>query len=315
MSRSRACLIAGFETRAGLRGLTVSRVRLATYNLLHGVPLMSAIRSNESPQLDMMPTVDAALLRDSVEQLAPDVIGLQEVDFQQERSAGTHQTRIVAETMDAQWWMFAPSVHGTPPENWRPATSDDAHTMKDAIPHGPQYGVGFASRFPVLHARSICLPGARASIPLLVPTPAGSRLMKVPDEPRAAIAAVIDSPIGTISVATAHLSFVPGVNVWQLRRLVHWLSDLPRPLFLMGDFNLPGRVPALTTRWQPLARAATYPAYRPLVQFDHVLADGLPKQKRPSATHVMALPVSDHCALAIDIPIDIPIDVRPTLRK
>jgi endonuclease/exonuclease/phosphatase family metal-dependent hydrolase len=302
MSQPRACLTADFEARSGREGPNVSRVRLATYNLLHGVPLMSAIRSNEASQLDMMPAVDAALIRDSVEQLAPDVIGLQEVDFQQERSAGTHQTRIVAETMDAQWWMFAPSVHGTPPQDWRAAQNSDAHTIKDAVPEGAQYGVGMASRFPVLHARSICLPGARASIPLLVPTPSGNRLMKVPDEPRAAIAAVIDSPIGTISVATAHLSFVPGVNVWQLRRLVHWLSDLPRPLFLMGDFNLPGRVPALTTRWQPLARAATYPTYRPMVQFDHVLADGLPKEQRPTAMHVMALPVSDHCALAVDLP-------------
>jgi endonuclease/exonuclease/phosphatase family metal-dependent hydrolase len=277
-------------------------VRLATYNLLHGVPLMSAIRSKESPQLDMMPAVDAALLRDSVEQLQPDVIGLQEVDLSQDRSAQTHQTRIVAETMKAQWWMFAPSVHGTPPNDWRPADAADSHTMDDAVPESPQYGVGLASRFPVLHARSICLPGARASIPLLVPTPSGNRLMKVPDEPRAAIAAVIDSPVGVISVATAHLSFVPGVNVWQLRRLVRWMADLPRPLFLVGDFNLPGRTPALTTRWRALARAATYPAYRPLVQFDHVLADGLPDELRPTAVHVMALPVSDHCALAVDIP-------------
>jgi hypothetical protein len=39
-----------------------------------------------------------------------------------------------------------------------------------------------------------------------------------------------------------------------------------------------------------------------MVQFDHVLADGLPKEQRPTAMHVMALPVSDHCALAVDLP-------------
>lgn len=276
-------------------------MRLATYNLLHGTPLMSAIRSNESARLPLVPEVDAELIRESVRTLAPDVIGVQEVDVHQDRSAGTHQMRIVGEAMDARWWLFAPSLHGTPPSEWTPAHPDDAHAHVDDVPPGRQYGVGLASRYPVLHARTMCLPAPRASIPLLVPSPGGSRLMRVPDEPRAAIAAVIDSPFGRMTVATAHLSFVPGVNVSQLRRLKRWLADLPRPLVLMGDFNLPRPVPALTTRWRGLASAATYPSWRPAVQFDHLLADGFPPELLTSSVHAMALPVSDHCALAVDL--------------
>jgi endonuclease/exonuclease/phosphatase family metal-dependent hydrolase len=284
---------------------SVGDVRIATYNLLHGVPLLSAIRSNGSPSLEMMPTIDVALLRDAVKELAPDIVGLQEVDVGQERSAGTHQVRIVAEEMQASWWRFAPSLHGTPPEDWRPAVPADTHGDDDDVPHGAQYGVGLASRFPVLRWRTTCFAGARTSIPLLVPTPEGNKLMRVPDEPRAAIAAVIDTPLGVMTVVTAHLSFVPVMNVLQLRRLVRWVADLPRPLILVGDFNLPGPLPALTTRWRPLGRAATYPAYRPMVQFDHVLGDGVEPRLRATAVHAMALPVSDHCALAVDLaPVD-----------
>ena len=37
------------------------------------------------------------------------------------------------------------------------------------------------------------------------------------DEPRVLLAAVVDAPFGRLTIATTHLSFVPGWNVWQLR--------------------------------------------------------------------------------------------------
>lgn len=272
-------------------------MRIATYNLLHGIPLLAAMRTGVPPQA--MPAVDAELLRSAIHDLAPDVIGMQEVDHEQERSAGMHQVKVIAEAMQARWWMFAPAVHGTPGEQWNPAGPDDAHTVHDDMPPGPQYGVGLVSRFPVLHHRNITLRGAKASLPLLVPTPQGNKVMRVHDEPRAAIAAVVHTPGGVVTVATAHLSFIPGANIRQLRQLVRWLSVLPRPLFLIGDFNLPGRIPAITTKFRPLAKAATYPSYKPMIQFDHILADGFTAS--PKAVHVLPLPVSDHCALAVDL--------------
>jgi len=59
-------------------------------------------------------------------------------------------------------------------------------------------------------------------------------------------------------------------------------------------------VPRLVSRWTQLARVATYPSWKPRVQFDHVLADGIPE----SAVHdvrALRLPVSDHCALVVDL--------------
>lgn len=270
------------------RAPNVCHMRLATWNLLHGVGIRSGAGA-----------VDSDMLHAAIKELSPDIIGLQEVDTGQERSSGAHQTQIVADAMGAQWWQFAPTVHGTPGEEWHPATADDAHTHHDEPPTEPQYGIGFATRFPVIEHRNITVSGAQRSMPLLVPTPAGNRLIKVADEPRSAIAAVLDTPRGVISVATAHLSFVPGTNIKQLRTLTKWLADLPRPLFLIGDFNLPGRIPAIMTRWKPLAKAATYPSWKPLVQFDHILTDGWSNPVR--AIHVMPLPVSDHCALGVDL--------------
>jgi endonuclease/exonuclease/phosphatase family metal-dependent hydrolase len=103
-------------------------------------------------------------------------------------------------------------------------------------------------------------------------------------------------------VATAHLSFVPGYNIRQLRALRTWLAGMPRPLIVLGDFNLPGRLPARITGWTPLVRAATYPSMKPRAQLDHVLADGLSAGQLASVrSEVHLLPVSDHAAVSVDI--------------
>jgi endonuclease/exonuclease/phosphatase family metal-dependent hydrolase len=141
-------------------------------------------------------------------------------------------------------------------------------------------------------------PAAPVGLPLRV---AGRRgLVQVADHPRVAIAAVVELPQGPVTVVTAHLSFVPGWNVRQLRRVVAWVRDLPPPYILAGDLNLPGTLPRAISGWTQLARIATYPSDRPTVQFDHVLATGFTADDVRGAT-ALSLPVSDHCALAVDL--------------
>jgi endonuclease/exonuclease/phosphatase family metal-dependent hydrolase len=71
---------------------------------------------------------------------------------------------------------------------------------------------------------------------------------------------------------------------------------------LLGDFNLPGSLPARVTGWDPLVREKTYPIMRPRVQLDHVLADGLsPLQRAGAVPRVHLLPVSDHAAVTVDV--------------
>jgi endonuclease/exonuclease/phosphatase family metal-dependent hydrolase len=69
---------------------------------------------------------------------------------------------------------------------------------------------------------------------------------------------------------------------------------------LAGDLNLPGRVPAALTGWVDLARAPTYPSWRPRVQWDHILSRGVGTNDVREATAIR-LPVSDHNALVVDV--------------
>jgi endonuclease/exonuclease/phosphatase family metal-dependent hydrolase len=224
--------------------------------------------------------------------LDADVIGLQEVDRFQDRSGNVDQCRVVAETVGATDWRFAPALAGTPGGSWTASRADDGERTC-----GPTYGIALVSRLPVLAWRVRRFPAAPLGLPLLVP---GSRgLTLVADEPRVALAAVVAGPRGPVTVITAHLSFVPGWNVRQVRAISRWARSMPGPRLLIGDLNLPGAVPALVSGWSRLARLPTYPSWRPRVQLDHVLADAPAPMAR---AEVVRLPVSDHCALFVDLP-------------
>jgi len=202
-----------------------------------------------------------------------------------------------------------PSVVGTPGHRARFTAADEALQRQisggPTPAHGPLYGVAMISRADVLSWHRVSFLAPPLALPLLVPEGTRPKLLTVPDEPRAAIAAVIRTPAGrTVTVATAHLSFVPGVNVVQLRRLVAWLRQFPRPLILMGDFNLPGAVPGLVTRWPGVVAAPTYPSFAPRVQFDHIMLDGFSDEvvdRARRSVEVRPMDVSDHCAVVAEI--------------
>jgi endonuclease/exonuclease/phosphatase family metal-dependent hydrolase len=253
-------------------------VRVGSLNLLHGRSLSDG-------------RVDVTRLHEAVRLLAPDVLGLQEVDRAQPRSHGLHLTREVAGAMGAADWRFVPALVGEPGAAWRAAGDADDDTTE------PSYGCGLVSRWPVRSWHVVRLPAARVRSPVLLP---GTRqLMWLSDEPRVGVAAVVESPLGPLTVATTHLSFVPGWNVLQLRRLVRSLGRLPGPRLLVGDLNLPGPVPRGVTGWRALARVPTYPAPEPRVQLDHALASGsLPPVRSVTAPLV---PISDHRALVVEL--------------
>jgi endonuclease/exonuclease/phosphatase family metal-dependent hydrolase len=259
-------------------------VRLATFNLLNGT----------SPDDGR---VDAARLREAARSLRADVVGLQEVDRGQHRSHGLDLTGEVAAAVGAADgdWRFVPALVGTPGGEWRAATSSDIPLAAgNAVPH---YGVGLVSRWPVRSWHVVRLPAAPVRSPVMLP---GTRqLTWLPDEPRVGLAAVVESPSGVVTVATTHLSFVPVWNGVQLRTLVAALQDLPGPRVLLGDLNLPGGLPRWLTRWTVLAKAATYPAWKPRVQLDHALGSGaLPPV---TAVETPRLSVSDHRALVVEM--------------
>lgn len=270
------------------------RLRLATVNLMHGMSPLAAADGAPSPDR----------LDDALRLIDADVVAIQEVDAFQPRSGGQDQTKAVAGALDAPFWRFVPTVAGTPGRrrDWRPVS--EGLTDPD-LGHGggPAYGIGLVSRLPVRRWLLKRFAAPPLGAPLLVPAGRRARVLVIRDEPRAALAAVIDGPGGPMSVISTHLSFVPGVNAWQLRAVASWARrELPAPRFLLGDLNLPGRLPAAISGWQALTTRPTWPSWNPRVAFDAVLADGgLPPGWSLIDSNAVTLPISDHCALVVDL--------------
>jgi endonuclease/exonuclease/phosphatase family metal-dependent hydrolase len=255
-------------------------VRLATFNLLHGRSLSDG-------------TVHAGRVASAVAELDADVLGLQEVDRAQPRSGLLDLTAIAAEASGAPVHRFAAAVVGTPGERWQPWRSDDDNAH-------PLYGIALVSRWPVLRWQITQLPAAPVRSPVWVPD---RGLILLRDEPRLLLAAVVDAPGGPVTVATTHLSFVPGWNVRQLRAAVRALRALPAPRVLLGDLNLPAGPARAFSGWRPLARVATYPSPSPRAQLDHVLVDprGGAALGRVVSVGAPVAGISDHRPLVVEL--------------
>ena len=252
-------------------------MRLATFNLLSGRSLEDGV-------------VDPARLAAAVRRLDPDVLGLQEVDLHQPRSHGLDLAAIAAQAMGAVDHRFASALDGTPGHRWVASTGEPAIAS-------PQYGVALLSRFPVTSWDLQRLPGIGPHFP--VPLPPARRSMLFGEEPRVALIAEIATPRGPLTVATAHLSFLPGWNVAQLRAVNRRLGTLPDPVVLMGDLNMPAPLPARATGFTALATRRTFPVRAPRLQLDHILLRGdLGPVLR---TEALRMELSDHRALVVDI--------------
>lgn len=253
-------------------------MRLATLNLLNGISLSDG-------------TVTPARLTDAVQALRADVVGLQEVDRFQPRSHSADLTAQVADAMRTPYWRFVPALMGTPGATWRAALDDDGTSSEAA------YGIGLVSRWPVLSWHVTRLRASPVRSPVLIP--GSKQLIWLQDEPRVGLAAVIETPAGAMTIATTHLSFVPLWNGKQLRTLTADLDRLPGPRVLLGDLNMPPPFPRALTGWKVLAKTATYPAWDPKIQLDHVLGSGdLPEV---SAVECPELAISDHRALLVQL--------------
>jgi endonuclease/exonuclease/phosphatase family metal-dependent hydrolase len=255
-------------------------VRLASFNLLSGRSIDDGL-------------IEAGRLTAAVEALDVDVLAVQEVDRRQPRSGRADQPALVSAALGAVAGRFAATVDGTPGEpGWSPSRLHGSEA---------QYGIGLFSRLPVAEWHVLRLRPARGRYPLALPS-SPPRVLWLPDEPRAALAAVLVEP--RITVACTHLSFVPGVNALQLRAVRRWLEQLPEPRVLLGDLNLPGGLARRLTGFTPLVTAPTFPSPAPQMQLDHALASGLPAGARTEGRVRERLPVSDHRAL--DITIELP---------
>lgn len=230
--------------------------------------------------------------------LQPDFIGLQEVDLNQSRSANLNQTKLIAETMGLKYWAFIPTLIGTPGEKWikvdeknspvissnlsthastQDASTQDASTEATINSMPASYGVGFATNQPIKKIHYKFLGRSMVGMPLLIPNEgkSGAKFIYVQDEPRVALIAELENGI---TITTTHLSFAPGVNIYQLGKLTNFLKTIPGKHILTGDLNLPGDLPSklssITGGWSSLIKQSTYPSWKPKIQFDYLLAKG-----------------------------------------
>jgi endonuclease/exonuclease/phosphatase family metal-dependent hydrolase len=126
-----------------------------------------------------------------------------------------------------------------------------------------------------------------------------NRVVVVDEEPRAAVIGRFETPLGPLTVANTHLSFVPGWNRRQLRRLVRDLRGLPGPHVLAGDLNLNPTAVGRCSGMRALAMAPTFPSDVPKQQLDHLLTDD--PDLVSTGARAPELPISDHRALVVEI--------------
>ena len=254
----------------------VTRLRVATWNVR-----TCRSRDPDPDRVDLAGTV--AMLRS----IDADLVALQEVDREQDRSGGADQATELAGAVGMRR-LYAPALLGPASrrEGWRAAAGTD--------PGGPAYGVALLSRLDV---------DAVATVPLPLPERRG--------EPRVALVAAVRAGGGRLTVACTHLSFITPDAVVQLRWLQGRLEAEPAPRLLLGDLNLTLPMVRLVSRrgWRPLACGPTHPNRPPgavgrVGQIDHVLAGGRGdggRILRVVRTRVAAGPISDHRALVADL--------------
>jgi endonuclease/exonuclease/phosphatase family metal-dependent hydrolase len=229
--------------------------------------------------------------------VASDVIALQEVDVHQTRSGNGNQVREAAESIGADYWAFAPSMYGTPGQRWHGVKEAIVFENGAPIPPDAMYGIGIVSKIPVKRWHRINLGKSAMGMPLLVAGERGPRMIYVADEPRSALVAELENGI---SVTTTHLSFVPGKNVAQLRKISKWVAQLPGIHIMTGDFNLPWGLAPKITGWNDLANGATYPSWKPSIEFDYIMSKELNSTDVTSLIH-RHYGVSDHLASSVTI--------------
>ncbi len=226
-------------------------------------------------------------------QLGADLLGLQEIDENQLRSGNSKQIEEIAAAMETTHWAYARTVIGTPGATWRKPAPDEG--VLHAEFSEPSYGIGLISKIPVRSWHRIELGHSWVGLPLPVASEKGARFVYVKDEPRVALIAELENGF---TVAVTHLSFVPFVNYFQLRKLQRVMKKLPGRKLIIGDLNLGWNIPGRCTKWKSLVTRNTYPAWKPAIQFDYILA--AEELSTTPLTHPK-VGVSDHASIGVEI--------------
>lgn len=252
---------------------------------------------------------DSQALTRVIQSLDSDLFALQEVDHFLPRSQSRPQMRDIAESIGARDWAMGPSVIGTPGESWRKKYEHEPEIISKASSHSELmhecYGIGIVSKIPVMSWHRLNLGNSPLGLPLIVPGDESGkgkpRFIYVKDEPRLALAAVLENGL---TVVNTHLSFVPGFNLAQLRRVKSWALSIAQSTgtraVVVGDLNLPKNLPIVASQWKSLVTQNTYPSWGGKIQFDYILSPDLAFGEY-SVRNFAPTGVSDHLPIGVEI--------------
>ena len=269
-------------------------MRIISWNLLHGQVIPPV--GSQNWQADLITAAGQV-----ASNYKADFVSLQEVDCMQPRSGVLNQTELVAQSMGLKYWAYLPAISGTPGESWKRIDNLTQSIITQDSPATNQmtYGIGFATNQEIKKIYVKQLGRSVIGMPLLIPKDNGKgvRFIYVKDEPRVALIAELANGF---TITTTHLSFVPGVNIFQLNRLISHIKSLPGEQILTGDLNLPGNIPTKVTGFKSLLSQATYPSWNPKIQFDYIMS---PRSKIFEITPIPTLKsdISDHLPIGVEI--------------
>lgn len=278
------------------------KMRVISWNLLHGQKIPPTNTQDWQQEL-------IAGAKSVANNYQPDFVALQEIDYLQPRSATLNQTKVIAETMQLKHWAYLPTIYGTPGEKWKKVKdlNQSIITEKSTLPtEQMSYGIALATNQVIKRLYVKKLGRSIIGMPLLIPQDNGKgvRFIYVKDEPRVALVAELENGF---TIATTHLSFVPGVNVYQLNKLSKYLKQLPGLTVLTGDLNLPANLPSKLSRFKSVINHLTYPSWKPKIQFDYIMTS---KDRQNKDLALLVLPldslfvgISDHIPIGVELQI------------
>jgi endonuclease/exonuclease/phosphatase family metal-dependent hydrolase len=225
---------------------------------------------------------DIARTAETIRSLAPDIVGLQEVDVHWgERSGFEDQAALLGRVLGMQV-RFAPiySLPGT------------GSTMPRR-----QYGVALLSKHPIVRWTNDTLTRLSTVAQNPEPAPAPGLLQ-----------ATIEIDGVVVRVFNTHLDYRadPRVRTQQVKEMLGYIGSASTPTLVLGDLNatpnaaeLQPLFERLHDTWQnPADPGLTYPADRPVKRIDYILASG---HFRVRSALVGVTEVSDHRPVLVDL--------------
>ncbi|MGX6600954.1 endonuclease/exonuclease/phosphatase family protein [Micromonosporaceae bacterium Da 78-11] len=137
------------------------------------------------------------------------------------------------------------------------------------------WGLAVLSRLPLHDRPAVDLGAAPGDV-------VGTRSAQV-------VAVEVDG--GVLRLVNVHLTHRLAHGPRQLRRLVAGLGGDTRPTVIAGDLNMFRPTVSLARPFRPVVRGRTWPAHRPIVQIDHLLAG---RGVTVAETEVLAEVGTDH---------------------